>query len=64
MNTLICRFVSTMPTQATFIMFSFLLRITEGVGTAMFSTASYTLLTQLHPKNKGTVVVSLYITTI
>ena len=30
----------------------------EGVGTAMYSTASYTLLTQMYSKKKGTLVVS------
>ena len=47
-----------MPTPAWFITFSFLLRIVEGVGTAMYSTASYTLLTQMYSEKKGTLVVS------
>ena len=47
-----------MPTQALFLTFSFLLRIVEGVGTAMFYTASYTYLTTQYPKKKGLVVVS------
>jgi len=49
-----------MPTPATFITFSFLLRTTEGIGTAMFNTASYKLLTHLYPDKKGTIVVSLH----
>lgn len=52
------RFVPMMPTPSLFIVFSFLLRILEGVGTAMYSTVSYTLLSQFYPENKGTVVVS------
>ena len=47
-----------MPTSTLFIVFSFLLRTVEGVGTAMYSTVSYTLLTQFYPDKKGTVVVS------
>ena len=50
-----------MPTPAWFITFSFLLRIVEGVGTAMYSTASYTLLTQMYSEKKGTLVVSMNI---
>ena len=49
-----------MPTPTLFILFSFLLRIVEGVGTAMYSTVSYTLLTQFYPEKKGTVFVSGY----
>ena len=52
------RFVPMMPTPTLFIVFSFLLRTVEGVGTAMYSTVSYTLLTQFYPEKKGTVVVS------
>ena len=48
-----------MPTQALFIAFSCLLRAAEGIGTALFITASYTLLTQLHAKKKGTIVVRI-----
>ena len=51
-------FVSLMPTPTLFIVFSFLLRIVEGIGTAMFSTASFTLLTQLYSERKGAIVVS------
>ena len=49
-----------MPTPVTFVVFSFLLRTTEGIGTAMFNTASYTLLTHLYAKNKGMIVVRLH----
>ena len=48
-----------MPTAGWFVAFSFLLRIVEGVGNAMFSTASYTLLTQMYSEKKGTAVVSV-----
>jgi len=48
-----------MPTSETFITFSFLLRTAEGIGTALFITASYTALTQLHAKKKGTIVVRI-----
>ena len=51
-------FVSLMPTPTLFIVFSFLLRIVEGIGTAMYSTASFTLLTQLYSERKGAIVVS------
>ena len=47
-----------MPTQALFLVFSFLPRIVEGAGTAMFSTASYAQLTEFYPYKKGTIVVS------
>lgn len=47
-----------MPTPTLFIIFSILLRMVEGAGTAMYSTASYTLLTLLYPNRKGTTVVS------
>ena len=47
-----------MPTPTLFLVFSFLLRMVEGVGTGMFTTVSYTILTQLYPDKKGTVIVS------
>ena len=47
-----------MPTPVLFTVFSFLLRVMEGTGTAMYTTVSYTLLTQFYPEKKGTVVVS------
>ena len=52
------RFVSMMPSQASFLTFSFLLRIVGGIGTAMYATASYTQLTLFYPDKKGTIVVS------
>jgi len=52
-------FVSLMPTPTLFITFSLLLRVVEGIGTAMFYTASYTLLLQLYQQKRGTVVVSM-----
>jgi len=48
-----------MPTPTLFITFSFLLRMVEGIGSAMFYTASYTLVIQLYQKKRGTVVVNL-----
>ena len=48
-----------MPNATWFVVFSFLLRTVEGVGNAMFSTASYTLLTQMYAEKKGTAVVSV-----
>jgi len=48
-----------MPTPTLFIMFSLLLRVVEGIGTAMFYTASYTLLLQLYQLKRGTIVVSM-----
>ena len=52
------RFVTAMPNGAVFIAFSFVLRAVEGIGTAMYSTASYVLLTQLFSEQKGMIVVS------
>ena len=52
------RFVPMIPTQALFLVFSFLPRIVEGAGTAMFSTASFAQLTEFYPDKKGTIVVS------
>ncbi len=40
-----------------FIFFCILLRITEGIGSAMFSTATFTVLPILFPNSVGTVVV-------
>ena len=48
-----------MPTPALFIAFSFLIQIVEGVGTAMYTTASYTQLTQFYPDKKGKIAVSV-----
>jgi len=47
-----------MPTPALFIVFSFIIQIVQGVGTAMYTTASYTQLTQFYPTKKGKIVVS------
>ena len=47
-----------METAGLFLGFSFVLRIVSGVGIAMFSTASYTLLTQFFATKKGSIVVS------
>ena len=48
-----------MPSAASFLAFSFILRIVGGIGIAMYGTASYTLLTQFFPTKKGTIVVSV-----
>jgi len=50
-----------MPNGAVFITFSFILRTVEGVGTAMYGTASYALLTRLFSERKGMIVVSQFI---
>ena len=55
------RFVSKMFTPPLFILFSFLLKIVEGIGLAMFSTASMTLLTQLYLQRKGTLAVRVVV---
>ena len=47
-----------MPTPTLFIVFSFLLRTLEGIGTAVYTTVSYALITQYYPEKKATVVVS------
>ena len=52
------RFVSLMPIVS-LIVFSFLLEMVEGIGTAMYRTATFTLLTQLYPDRKGLVAVSI-----
>ena len=57
-HTISYRLVTAMPSGAVFIAFSFILRAVEGIGTAMYSTASYTLLAQLFSEHKGMVVVS------
>ena len=41
------------------IVFSFLLKVVEGIGTATYRTATFTLLAQLHPNKKGMVAVSI-----
>ena len=41
------------------IVFSFLLEMVEGIGTAMYGTAAYTLLAQLYPNKKGMAAVSI-----
>ena len=48
-----------MPTPTLFIIFSFLLKVVEGIGLAMFSTASLAVLTQLFSQRKGTLAVSV-----
>ena len=52
------RFVSLMP-YVSLIVFSFLLKMVEGIGTAMYRTATFSLLSQLYPSKKGMVAVSI-----
>ena len=40
-----------------FVIFSMLLRIIEGIGSAGYITASFTIATILYPENTGTVIV-------
>ena len=46
-----------MPTPTLFLSFSLLLKVAEGIGYAMYATASLTLLTQLYLQRKGTLAV-------
>ena len=47
-----------MPSGWIFAFFGILLRMTEGVGLAMFITASFTLLPELYPTRVGLVKVN------
>ncbi len=47
-----------MYSRIEFILFSVLLRVVEGIGTAGYSTALFTMATVLYPKSTGTVIVS------
>ena len=47
-----------MTSTVEFITFSMLLRTVEGIGTAGYFTASFTIATTLYPTKTGTVVVS------
>lgn len=49
-----------MPSGWPFISSAILLRLIEGVGWSMYSTAAYTLLTQLFPTRVGTVTVCAF----
>ena len=51
-----------MPSGWIFALFGILLRMTEGVGLAMFITASFTLLPELYPTRVGLVKVNKLIT--
>ena len=53
------RFTSLMPSGWIFIVFCVLLSMTQGVGSAMFTTAAYALLVELFPNNVSTVMVCL-----
>ena len=48
-----------MPSSLLFVIFSVLLRITEGIGSASYFTSSFTLATVMYPKSVGMVMVSL-----
>lgn len=52
------RFVADLPSGWVFILFCTLLRMTEGVGSAMFFTATFTLLPEYYPSRIGTLLVS------
>ena len=52
-------FVTAMPSGWMFVMFSTLLRLTEGVGSAMFSTSVYAQLPELFPQSVGTMTVCI-----
>lgn len=48
-------FVDRLPSNWVFVLFCVLLRVTEGIGSALFITATFTLLPVLYPKSTGTV---------
>ena len=53
-----CRFMPMVPSGWIFIILCILLRMAEGVGSALFGTALITLIPILYPKSVGTLVVS------
>ena len=55
-----CRFVIDMPTALEFIVFSSALRTVEGIGSAAYFTASFTVVSHLFPSNLGLVMVCLH----
>ena len=57
-------FTAMMPSGWVFILFCILLRMTEGVGSAMLSTASFSLLPELFPNRLATVMVHVTITSL
>ena len=54
----VCSFLIDMYSRFEFILFSVLLRVVEGIGSAGYSTALFTMATVLYPKSTGTVIVS------
>ncbi len=54
----LCSFLIDMYSRFEFILFSVLLRVVEGIGTAGYSTALFTMATVLYPKSTGAVIVS------
>lgn len=53
----IIRFLVKMSTHFEFVLFSILLRMIEGIGSAGYITASFTIATILYPTKTGTVIV-------
>ena len=47
-----------MPAGVVFLVFAILLRMTEGLGWAMFTTTTFSLLAQLFPTRIGTLTAS------
>ena len=54
----VCSFLIDMYSRFEFILFSVLLRVVEGIGSAGYATALFTMATVLYPKSTGTVIVS------
>lgn len=52
------RFVAELPSGWVFILFCVLLRMTEGVGSAMYFTATFTLVPEFYPTKVSTVMVN------
>ena len=51
-------FLVDMSSSFEFILFSVLLRVVEGIGSAGYSTALFTMATVMYPDSTGTVIVS------
>ena len=56
-NLCMCRFVAELPSGWVFILFCVLLRMTEGVGSAMYFTATFTLVPEFYPNRVSTIMV-------
>lgn len=57
MYTFFYRFLARMSSYFEFVFFSILLRVVEGIGSAGYITASFTIATILFPTKTGTVIV-------